>query len=604
MLQLNRSHLFFTVVFGVGIFVFFYGFFPHHLHYREQFQLFLFTKSYFLETCSRPGGFANYLGRFFTQFYLFAGLGALIVSLMLVGIQQLIYAFGRRIKETSAGWFLSFLPALFYWYLLCDENMQHGGVAALLLALLFSLLVTFLKSNLWRRICMILMIPVLYWIAGGVVALSVVLLLWYEWLKIRQNKMALSFFSFAAVLLVIVCPVVAKHFIVQYPMERLAWGADYVHFTSDSPFLIAYLWVLIVIVTVLSLLYFPEIKNKSVRRLMFPVQTIVFILTIYILIWKVAYPYYVPREDIMAYDYYCRMKQWDKIIQRANRKSPTVPMTVACLNLALYKTGRLPENMFNYFQNGSDGLLPSFQRDFMIPTVAGEPYYYLGFVNTAQRFAFEAMEALPDYQKSVRSFKRLAETNLINGHYKIAEKYLNFLENTLFYRKWAKETRSYLYNEDKINAHPEWGEIRRFQTQVDFLFSGTEKDMMLAVFFQQHRDNRMAYEYLLAYSLLTKNLHDFPVFFRLNKEFTYSVVPKSYQEAMIYIWGLSHNDLTDSVPFPVSNSIKQAVEAYARIYTSSQSPEPLLRQRFSKTYWYYLHFGKNSKSDQNTLYQY
>jgi len=603
MQQINRLHLFFTIIFGISIFIFFYYFFPHHLHYQEQFQLFLFTKSYFIETCSRPGGFSNYLGRFFVQFYLYAGSGALIVSLMLVGMQQLVYLIGRRFKKTSAGWFLSFFPALFYWYLLCDENSQHGGVIALLLVLFFSLIITFIQSNQWRRILLLAMIPILYWLAGGVVVLGAILFLLYEWIKIKQEKNRLFFFSIAAILFVIACPLVAKHIVVQYPLERLVWGVDYIHFTSYSPVRIDYLWILIVLVIV-SPKYFPKITNKKIRQLIFPVQAFGIILFAYILIGKMAYPENASKEEIMAYDYFCRMKQWDKIIEKANRKSPSIPMTVTCLNLALYKTGQLPDRMFDYFQNGPEGLLPTFQRDFMIATVSGEPYYYLGFVNTAQRYAFEAMEALPDFQKSVRSFKRLAETNLINGQYELADKYLHFLENTLFYKKWAKETRTYLYNEDKINAHPEWGEIRRFQTKVDFLFSEKEKDTMLAVFFQQNRDNRMAYEYMLAYALLAKDVKDFPEFFRLKKDFSYPALPKSYQEALIYIWGLSHNELTDSIPFPVSNSVKQAVESYAQIYTGSQMPEPLLKKRFSKTFWYYLHFRQFNKPNQNTPYQY
>jgi len=392
MLQLNRIHLFFSAAFGISIFIFFYCFFPHHLHYQEQFQLFLFTKSYFIETCSRPGGFSNYLGRFFTQFYLYAGLGALIVSLIIVGIQQLVYAMGRRFKETSSGWFLSFFPALFYWYLLCDENSQHGGVIALLLVLSFSLIITFIQSNQIRRILLLTMIPILYWLAGGVAVLGVLLLLLFEWFKIKQDKLRLFFFSIAAALLIIACPLVAKHFIVQYPLERLMWGVDYIHFTSYSPVRIDYLWILIILVIV-SPKYFPEITRKKIRRLIFPVQAAGIILFAYILIWKVAYPENASKEEIMAYDYFCRTKQWDKIIEKANRKSPSIPMTVACLNLALYKTGQLPEKMFNYFQNGPEGLLPTFQRDFMIATVSGEPYYYLGFVNTAQRYAFEAMEA-------------------------------------------------------------------------------------------------------------------------------------------------------------------------------------------------------------------
>jgi len=603
MSKINRSHLLFTIAFGIGIFAFFYYVFPNHLHFQEQFQLFLFTKSYFIETCSRPGGFSNYAGRFITQFFISAGWGALIISFLFIGMQQLVYAIGRRFKESPAGWFFSFLPVLFYWYLLCDENTQQGGIVASLLVLLLTLLIMMFKSNMLRRIFTVMMIPVLYWIAGGAVILTVIFLLCYEWIKIRQNKTALSILSIVAVSLVIACPFIAKYLVVQYPVDRLAWGVDYVHFTTISPVRIIFLWILTVLTTV-TLPLFKTISKERTRRMIFPVQAIILILLTYIFIGKMAYHEQASKEEIMAYDYDCRMQKWDKVIEMANKKSPSVPMTVACLNLALYETGQLPDKMFNYFQNGPEGLLPAFQRDFMIPTVSGEVYYRLGFVNTAQRFAFEAMEALPDFQKSVRSFKRLAETNLINGNYEVADKYLYFLENTLFYKKWAKEARTYLYNEDKINAHPEWGKLRRFQTQTDFLFTEEERDIMLAVIFQQNRDNRMAYEYLSSYALLNKDLKNFPIYFQLKRNFSYHAIPKSYQEALVYLWGLSHNELTDSIPFPISNSVKHSVEAYAQIYTGSPSPEPLLKQRFSNTFWYYLHFRRYNQPKQSTPYQY
>jgi hypothetical protein len=324
---------------------------------------------------------------------------------------------------------------------------------------------------------------------------------------------------------------------------------------------------------------------------------------IYFVIFKSAYSKHLWKEELMAYDYHCRMQNWDEVVEMAKKKSPTVPVTVSCLNLALYQTGQLPDKMFDYFQNGPEGLLPTFQRDFMIPTVAGEPYYYLGFVNTAQRFAFEAMEAMPDYQKSVRSIKRLAETNLINGYYEAASKYLYLLENTLFYRKWAKETRSYLYDDAKIEAHSEWGKIRRFQTERDFLFSSREKDMMLGIFFQQNPDNRMAYEYLMAHTLLSKDVRNFPLYFQLKKDFSYPEIPKSWQEALVYIWGLTNSDM-DAIPFPVGKSVKQNVANYANIYTSMESPEPVLRKQFPKTYWYYYHFRDYGQTNTENPLQY
>jgi hypothetical protein len=599
-------------VYGLFVFLFFWKIFPHHLHYHEQFQLFLFTQDYFIETCSRPGGFCNYAGRFFTQFFLSSFIGALIVSCFLTGIQQLAYAVTQRFRKHPAGLFLSFLPSLFYWHLLCNVDSRIGGTIALLLTLLIALIGTFPKSYMTRRVYLFVSIPVLYWIAGGAAIVSMLLLIGYEWYlfwieKSKKNTRLPSpvarylLLDIAAICLSISLPYSAKFFLKQYTINRFWWGVDYIHFVNDSPSTIIYIWVLI-FVAVAGVVFLPEFK-KVRASIAYVIQIVAFLLCIYFVIVKNAYPENLSREEIMAYDYHSRMQNWDKIIEMADRKSPTLPMTVTCLNLALYKTGQLPEKMFHYFQNGPEGLLPTFQRDFMIPMVGGEPYYYLGFVNTAQRFAFEAMEAIPDFQKSVRSIKRLTETNLINGYYDVASKYLHILENTLFYRNWAKETKDYLYDDARIDAHPEWGEIRRFQIKEDFIFSGPERDMMLGIFFQQSRDNRMAYEYLMAYALLTKDLRGFFDYFHLEKKFSYPEIPKSYQEALIYLWGLDNNDI-DLIPLPISPSIKQRVTAYANTYTSMQSPEPVLRRQFSNTYWYYLHFRNFIRLNETPFLQY
>ena len=181
----------------------------------------------------------------------------------------------------------------------------------------------------------------------------------------------------------------------------------------------------------------------------------------------------------MNYDFLIRSKQWDKVIQKAQKKSPNTPMSVADLNLALAKTGQMSDHMFDFFQRDPQGLLPDFQRDFTLPLVTSEIYYQLGFVNTAQRYAFEAMEATPDYQKSGRVLRRLAETNLINGEYKVAYKYLKILQKSLFYRKFANRTMGLLWNEKAINADPEYAWLRKCRPQKDFLFSEAEKDMKL-----------------------------------------------------------------------------------------------------------------------------
>jgi hypothetical protein len=296
------------------------------------------------------------------------------------------------------------------------------------------------------------------------------------------------------------------------------------------------------------------------------------------------------KEDIMAYDHFVRMQQWDKAISRADRESPSSPLSVACLNLSLCKSGLMSDNMFSYYQNGPEGLIPTFARDFTISMITGEIYYHLGFINTAQRFAFESMESLPNYWKSARSVKRLAETNLINGQYKVARKYLVILQKTVFYKKWANYAMSFLEDEEAINEHPEWGTLRKYRTKTDFLDSEQEKDMMLGILLQQNFTHYMAYEYLLAYCLLTKDLDRFMQYYPLGMELRYRHLPVSYQEALIYIWSLSHEDPVRTVPYPVSDKVKQELVAYQNIYLNSSNPEEVLKKNHSGTYWYYLHF--------------
>ena len=91
-------HIIYTLLFGVAVFLFFGLAYPHHLHYQEQYQLFLFDSTYVSEIVSLPGGVADLLGRFCTQFFLFAWVGAFFIALLLSLVQLLVFSLmtGRR----------------------------------------------------------------------------------------------------------------------------------------------------------------------------------------------------------------------------------------------------------------------------------------------------------------------------------------------------------------------------------------------------------------------------------------------------------------------------------------------------------------------------
>ena len=113
---------------------------------------------------------------------------------------------------------------------------------------------------------------------------------------------------------------------------------------------------------------------------------------------------------------------------------------------------------------------------------------------------------------------------------------------------------------------------------------------MLGILLQQDMTHYMAYEYLLAYCLLTKDLKRFEEYFPLGMELRYARLPVSYQEALLYIWSLTHEDPFRTVPYPISEAVMQNLATYQNLYLNSSNPEEVLKKNHSGTYWYYLHF--------------
>ena len=99
----------------------------------------------------------------------------------------------------------------------------------------------------------------------------------------------------------------------------------------------------------------------------------------------------------------------------------------------------------------------------------------------------------------------MAQTNLIIGSYEVSRKYLTALQKTLFYREWANETLKLLGNEEAIAQHPEYGRLRQFAYKEDTYFSDHVTPEMLEGLFLSNTDNRLAFEYLKAYYMLTND---------------------------------------------------------------------------------------------------
>ena len=453
-------HCLCTLLFGVAVLLFFGLAYPHHLHYQEQYQLFLFDSTYVWDVVKHPGGIADLLGRFCTQYFLFAWVGAAIIAFLLSAVQLL------TLRLLGRGWLygLSFVPSFLLWLFLLDENALMSGVWAVLLTLLVACVIVRLTSGWMRRILILVAIPVLYILVGPVCF-----------------------------------PI---------PLDSLWQGVHYYRYPTVFPWL---LWAAAFSAIVLPLLIRLVIKDKmsekssvakySLSSFLFPLFSFLFVAIIMgFFVWKNVN---LKAEKVMQYDFMVCHQQWNRILETVNKEKPNNQIGVTVQNLALAMRGMLLEHMFDYNQNSIHGLLPDVKEDATSPMPTAEAFYQLGMINVAQRTVFEAQEAILDFQKSGRCYKRLAQTNLINGQYEVARKYLMALQKTLFYRDWANETLPLLGNEKAIASHPEYGRLRRFAYNEDFYFSDHVTPEMLESLYYRNTDNRLAYQYLLAYCMLT-----------------------------------------------------------------------------------------------------
>jgi hypothetical protein len=584
---LKYSGLVFPFSFGIAVWLFFALAYSNHLHYQEQFQMFLFTSDYWSDLMSRPGGLADYLGTFFTQLYYHSWLGAFIIALLLVLLQQQVSFISSKLKNNPLLYPLTFIPSIIFWVLFCDENYLLTSLIAVMLTLLAVQLYFYFRHPWIKIIFAAAMLLALYWLVGGVFWIFALLCICVELFFFKQLT---KFQWIVLIVLFVICiavpPFLTKQFL-QYPLSRLWWGISYNRYSTVSPIPLLLAWISIPLV---SLMFLFPIKSMGAKKELFWLCVEIVMLVI-VGSGFVRHSADWAKEEIMAYDYHVRMQNWDKVIAIADRKAPDSPLSVACLNLALCKEGKMNDNMFHYFQNGPEGLLPSFKRDFTVPMIVSEIYYHLGFLNTSMQYDFEAMEAIPDYKKSSRAIKRMAEVNLLNGEYKVAEKYLHMLQQTLFYRGWADEAMQCIGNETKIEANPEWAQLRKYRMKEDVLFSEEQKDQMLGLLFVNCKTNRMAYEYLIAYTLLNKDLNHFVQYFPLGKTLNYKEIPVHYQEALLAFWAGSGRKMSD-FPWPVSQTVGERFNNYARLSSSGGYAEEQIKNLYSQTYWYYLQFRK------------
>ena len=112
-------------------------------------------------------------------------------------------------------------------------------------------------------------------------------------------------------------------------------------------------------------------------------------------------------REAVEYDYLVRAQKWNRILAKSYNHPPVTMNGIWCTNFALGMKGMLLNNMFFYKQDGPDGLLMDALRIQPLALYSiSDISFEIGMINSAERFAFDIKQRLPDNHKSGRIYKR------------------------------------------------------------------------------------------------------------------------------------------------------------------------------------------------------
>jgi hypothetical protein len=564
-------------------FLFFFFFRNTLFSYQESTTLFIYTGEYLAKFTDKPGGLIVYLGNFLTQAYFSPFCGSFILALLNVSLWFIMAGAGNSLH---AGLLLKRILFLFLFVLMLLFQSQYEhfifySLGFLMVAGYFSLIAA-TEARLLRFIYL-LGLPLFYYIAGSFAVLFVLLL--SCWSLIYEK----DYFRFLNPLFLILAGLLSffvfRNFLFYQPAVTLA--AYPLSFTGLRQLHLS--MILLALFFVFLPLFFKLTGviriNDRMRAFLFPAFSLVLFLLLLFFSLKYRNSGLV---RIIRLEGMVARQDWNGVIKQQEESPVANLIAQYYYNLALSEKGLLCERMFNAPQDfGANSLsLPRlnefYNRSFHF-------YYTAGLVNEARHLAYESMVA---YGYRPGNIDMLIKTELINGNFRVAEKYVNDLKKTLHYRKNAKRYQKMLYRPEAVRADSELGRKIMLLPGNDFFIRPDDREN-IDLLFMSNPLNLKAFEYRLAWMLLEKDYKSAVYEIRRMKFLGYNTIPRHLEEAVA-----GYANISGQMPDLGGLSLRPGTERdffeYGSAYNlHSRNKETLageMKKTAGKTYWYYLQF--------------
>lgn len=570
-------------LFVIALFAFLQQEYRYHFCFIEQNYLFLSSLDYILPRLAVPGGLADLTGEFLIQFFMYPYAGAAITTVLIVLVALMTNAILRRINKGYDWLLLACVPALSLLFLHFDFNYKPAGTVAFLFMLIMLWGALAVRNDRFRFTYNLVAISALYWLCGSVFVLYVLLVVLYEF----ASKSSLRYWSITFVVLAGVLGELCLGFALLGEYRLIFLPDMFYHTRLEPKSLIYFSWLILILLYSLALWLKPAKEKKKLLKL--AELTLPFVLVLLFAVWGVREYGDQKAQQVKKLDYLSRTGQWDEVINES-QGTLTNYLYLCYLNMALAGKGQLAERMFLYDQRGVDGLLLKWNKTFSISVLLSDVYFTIGNVAIAQQMAFEAhVSAMGG--GNPRMLKRLIETNLIYGEYKVAEKYLDLLDKTVYYKDWARKQRRFLNNDEAVEQDFLLGEKRRGLLADSYLSNTFGVDRELINMTKHYPANRNSIEYLGGLLLLAKDMNGFKTLLETyyNTD-VLPVLPHGFQEAVIILNEKTPEEWTKyGVGKPVIDRFGQYKKTILANKNNQALPQ-LMARDYGNTYWFYFMF--------------
>ncbi len=578
-------------VYFLLFFLFSFGFFlisDYIIFFQEQQYLFVYLSDFLRGFFLKPGGILDLAGKFLTQFYYNNLIGSAVLSLVLVLNSVVIYFVSRRLNGKNI---FSPITALIpsFLLLLMQSHYYHSmtyNLGYLFVVLYF--LLAILPSGRIYRLLILSCFPLFYYVTGFYAFVFSVLFLIYTIIYFKgKDKLIFSLFILAVTLLTYYFS--ARFVFLQPSKDLIIFPYPSVANSTHrylTVILTAYL-ISIPLITYLSGISKQVRKNNFLLRV--AVIVIFFILTGYIL--KSGYNPDVERVinmERLVFD-----EKWEEAVDYFEKNPARNLIGQYFYNVALSESGQLCDRMFSIPQDfGVKSLfLPWDDEHLQWGALA---FYAVGLINEAHRWVYEEMVV---YGCRPQNIKMLVRTNLINRKYRMAEKYTKILKRTLNYRKWAMNYESLLYDTTALKNHPVLGNKVEIIPEENFFIYLESPHENLPLLVEVNSLNKAAFEYLMAWLLLSRDVETAVTNIPVMKKLGYSRIPVHIEEAVMIYYN-STGKMPDLAGFIISAGTKERFKQYVSAYSSLKRKNALrkenMQSEFGKSYWFYYHFIKKS----------